>query len=485
MDLSVSHTLRHLSNNLYVFRVEFGPKDVPQDLKEVNLRPVHLACAVDVSSSMASPAVANDPELSKFSRMDLVRHSLEMVRRCLRPEDSLSLVGFADRANTLMPPTLMDQRGKAVAERALLNLRPYGNTNLYDGLFQAATTFSSDMNVGSGNVSRHVLVLTDGEPNMDPPRGIVAEFVSQMQKRYGMGGALPFGLHTFGYGYSLDTRLLCQMAELSGGMFGHIPDHTMCSTVFSNFLANTLCAATPNIRIHLAGNNSNFKIISSESAENGIGSVAWDGRRSVLLVANLPNPQDFQIDLKIGDAPYVIRSLNSLNPDQTPTGALAYDTAVSSVLDIVRKGLQNVDLKKTYSDLETTCGAIRLVASRGKGDPQFSALLDNIFNGDPIKGQVGKAFSNSEWFSRWGVQQPRDSGVHQLQRQQPPTLCQPALFGHQKRGRRSSRRHSAPNTLAFYRSLSRHVANLAGEYAFANRPMPPRRRLGLYRFIFQ
>ncbi|CAE6400616.1 unnamed protein product [Rhizoctonia solani] len=83
-----------------------------------------------------------------------------------------------------------------------------------------------------------VFILTDGQPNIDPPRGHIPMLKSYLD-------ALPsdapnFTISTFGFGYNLDSRLLDEIANVGQGMYGFIPDSGMVGTVFVHALANLL-----------------------------------------------------------------------------------------------------------------------------------------------------------------------------------------------------------------------------------------------------
>jgi len=47
-------------------------------------------------------------------------------------------------------------------------------------------------------------LLTDGEPNLNPPRGIIPT----LKKYIDIEELLTPNIHVFGYGYELDTKLL-------------------------------------------------------------------------------------------------------------------------------------------------------------------------------------------------------------------------------------------------------------------------------------
>ena len=53
-----------------------------------------------------------------------------------------------------------------------------------------------------------LFLLTDGMPNINPPRGILQMLISYLDTH-----PLTFSIHTFGFGYSLNSQLLLQIAK--------------------------------------------------------------------------------------------------------------------------------------------------------------------------------------------------------------------------------------------------------------------------------
>ncbi len=75
-----------------------------------------------------------------------------------------------------------------------------------------------------------ILLLTDGLPNVEPPRGTLP-----MLKRYKETNALPCAsIGTFGFGYNLDSALLEGIAKEGNGMYAFIPDASFVGTAFVN-----------------------------------------------------------------------------------------------------------------------------------------------------------------------------------------------------------------------------------------------------------
>jgi hypothetical protein len=83
-----------------------------------------------------------------------------------------------------------------------------------------------------------IFILTDGQPNVEPPRGHIPMLKSYLD-------ALPSNspkltISTFGFGYNLNSQLLDDIADLGQGMYGFIPDSGMVGTVFVHAVANLM-----------------------------------------------------------------------------------------------------------------------------------------------------------------------------------------------------------------------------------------------------
>jgi hypothetical protein len=206
-------------------------------------KPIELIAIVDNSGSMGEVADAEATESFGYTRMDLVKHTLRTLAAVLQETDTLSIVTYSTQARVVLTPTPMDTVGKAKISAALDTIHPDSQTNIYDGIRQAAGIANSPELAGKNIVA---LLLTDGFPNVNPPRGIVPTLkMMEMKNRW--------TLSTFGFGYKLDSALLSELAIWGGGLFGFIPDCSMVATIFINFIANVLSTATTNATITYDG----------------------------------------------------------------------------------------------------------------------------------------------------------------------------------------------------------------------------------------
>ena len=202
---------------------------------EPKRQPLVLLAIVDNSGSMGELAEPADAaESYGYTRQDLVGHGLTTLATILGPDDMMGIIKFSTSAQVVMRPCKMDDSGKMKAKAAIKTITPDSQTNIFDGCRLANELANSPELEG-----RHIvaILLTDGFPNINPPRGIVETLRNLPSKN-------PWTLSTFGFGYNLDSLLLSQLAEWGHGLFGFIPDCTMVGTVLINFLANILSTAS-------------------------------------------------------------------------------------------------------------------------------------------------------------------------------------------------------------------------------------------------
>jgi hypothetical protein len=212
-------------------------------------QPIVFIAIVDNSGSMGEEASGGDGgESFGFTRMDLVKHTINTMAAILGPQDQLSIVTFSTNANVVLPPTFVDDAGRSKIQKALETVEPDSQTNIYDGIRMAAMIANQPDLAGRNIVAA---LLTDGFPNVNPPRGIL-ETLKLMPKQPS------WSLHTFGFGYKLDSRLLADIAEWGNGLFGFIPDCSMVGTVFINFIANMLTTASLGATLFVDGKRISF-----------------------------------------------------------------------------------------------------------------------------------------------------------------------------------------------------------------------------------
>lgn len=247
--------------------------------------PSDVVCVIDVSGSMQQvvdirDANGHSTEQFRLSRLDLVKHAMTTIIHTLGPLDRLAVVSFSNTASVVFDLLPMTEQGKATALVAIKRLRPQQMTNLWDGVLRGMNLLKQA--VEQRNAA--VLVLTDGEPNMEPPRGYVP---SLQQFLATAGSAFRAPIHTFGFGYQLDSTLLDQLATVgNNGSFAFCPDGGFVGTVFVHALSRLLTTAAYQTEVQLELPNGWVFAASQNGASSGGLSVEpLDGQnRAHLLV---------------------------------------------------------------------------------------------------------------------------------------------------------------------------------------------------------
>jgi hypothetical protein len=81
-----------------------------------------------------------------------------------------------------------------------------------------------------------LFILTDGQPNVEPPRGHIPMLERYLESHPIVRSALT--ISSFGFGYNLDSMLLSEIGRVGGGGYSFIPDAGLVGTVFVHAVAN-------------------------------------------------------------------------------------------------------------------------------------------------------------------------------------------------------------------------------------------------------
>ncbi|KAL9126207.1 MAG: hypothetical protein Q9217_004714, partial [Psora testacea] len=198
------------------------PREPSESTRHV---PCDIVLVIDVSGSMNSEAPVQDKERDGYTILDLAKHAARVALEDLDDNDRFGLVIFSNRAKIEQELVYMTRKGKKEALEHIDELCAYGSTNLWDGISTGIKLFNGQ----SPNRASGIMVLTDGQPNQHPPKG----YVYQLQNM-----SLPGSIHTFGFGYSIESGLLKSIAEVGGGNYAFIPDASMLGTMIIHAVEN-------------------------------------------------------------------------------------------------------------------------------------------------------------------------------------------------------------------------------------------------------
>ena len=97
--------------------------------------------------------------------------------------------------------------------------------------------------------TKAIFLLTDGCPNVSPTRGEVYTLQKTIEKDF--NNKLPCIINTYGFGYSLDSKLLNALANCGHGSFSFIPDAGMVGTIFVNSISNIMSSYASNLKVYI------------------------------------------------------------------------------------------------------------------------------------------------------------------------------------------------------------------------------------------
>ena len=204
-----------------------------------------IVAVVDTSGSMLSSAsikTSSGVVESGLAVIDIVKHALNTIVESLDAKDRFSLVIYSYEGKVVVPLTSATEDFKKDIKEKISFLKPYGQTNLWDGLLKGMNELKTK-DVGN---NKSIILLTDGCPNVEPPRGHIKTLEKYLEKH-----SNNFSLYTCGFGYDMDSPLLVKYSKMAplGGSYSFIPDSGMVGTIFINLMANIYSQQVNNLKI--------------------------------------------------------------------------------------------------------------------------------------------------------------------------------------------------------------------------------------------
>jgi hypothetical protein len=386
-----------------------------------------VCAVVDVSGSMGTETQNGDAESQGLSVLDIVKHACKTVIHSLTEQDRFCLVAYSSQATVKLELTVMDEAGKERASTEVDNLHPGGQTNLWDGLHAGLQVLND------GADATHmaaVLLLTDGQPNVIPPRGHVP-----MLQQYKDEHDLICSISTFGFGYNLDSALLQELAIEGQGQYAFIPDGSFVGTAFVNATSNILSTAARQLVLKLSnvGDVDGVDVLgysktltkASWGLQIPLGSITFGQAKDVVLrvpagsSAATSGGAGIRADL---DYMLVTPDRHTAFVEGTSDGAFAENggaQAQSLRAQFVTKCRDAVEHFKAgnHADAQQLMAGfsaqVKAAASDAASADDQQALTDLAADCD---GQVTEALSRGDWFNKWGKHYlPSLVNAHHLQ----------------------------------------------------------------------
>jgi Mg-chelatase subunit ChlD len=394
--------------------------------------PLDICCVVDVSGSMSDRATVQNAnggldESSDLCILDVVKHALKTIVLSMSDGDRLALVTFESIAKEVLPLTRMDSAGRKRAEEAIESMRADGGTELWKGLHMGMETLRKRHVISKSSPqqkqkpqpqpqptesqpseSRYAtcLLLTDGQPND-------AGHMEKLRKY----GEIPCSIHTFGFGYNIDSVLLTDIAREGGGGYVFIPDGGFVGTAFVNVAANLLTTFGDHLEADV--------VLSSPSA-----SIQRNGDTTILGGFTLVSPARIQMGcVHFGQSRSIVvpvvpgnetdsSAVSSVTVRYTQFDGTKHSVVIEDVKRVVDEAREGVlrDLCRVYG-VEAIRNALQCALagdyqSSRKGVKEQIAMIEKcelvatcpsvVDLVADLKGQVDQAVTNAQWFKRWG-----------------------------------------------------------------------------------
>lgn len=194
-------------------------------IKPENLKTpaANICLLVDCSTSM------------KGSRISMVKENILSFIETLKPEDTLSVVTFNDRAELVLSPTKVRDIG-AIHDR-IENFQCLGGTEIFRGVKAAADLFWGSATDG---VIRQIFLLTDGHTYGDE------DSCYEIAQKLNSKGIT---INTLGIGSEWNDIFLDKLARITGGSSTFISTHNDLKKYFENLSTSISIVAANNVSI--------------------------------------------------------------------------------------------------------------------------------------------------------------------------------------------------------------------------------------------
>ena len=380
---------------------------------EVQKRPpIDIVLCIDVSYSMFEEATLkgdkNETISHGISVLSLTISAAKTILYSLEDEDNISIVTFSSHAVTVVKNQACTAENKALISSELESLKPVSNTNMWAGMIASLDILKE---TSPHEKNKGIILLTDGIPNVEPPRGH-----ETMLEKYFRDERFKCMISTYGFGYNLDSYLLMNISNISGGDgYSFIPDASILGSVFINGISNLLTTAlyNPKLKIDLlhgvtfpdgtSAFEMNVDSLKYGKSKNFVFDI--DVSKAEQIVQRVPGTRS-----KLKNKPFSTVTLVLPDKELISTQSKCNVSMVQRQLirmDAITTINKSIELKKFNNDnfkemIHVFCQKITEYHSQTKDTYVHNILLD-------FTGQVKEALnmtSNGEkedWFSRWGI----------------------------------------------------------------------------------
>jgi len=370
---------------------------------EADVRPpADIVLCIDVSYSMFDEATLkgnSDETISHgFSVLSLTISAAKTILHSLNENDNLSVVTYSSQAMTIVENIACTPENKILIEAELDNLKPISNTNMWAGIHQSLDILRT---TSPPEKLKGILLLTDGIPNVEPPRGHV-----YMLEKYFRDHNFKCMLSCYGFGYNLQSDLLMDLSRVSGGDgYSFIPDASILGTAFIHGISNLLTTAVYNPVLTIDLSKNVWLNDTRKNIQICLDSLKYGQEKNLVFHLNTKHSQSRSMDylndfahVSLSFHGKVIETRENLRPPRDYYISNYYrQEAVNIINDCIQR--------KKYNDLSFRELLTRFITEVAKEDA-IPYIRDLLFD---LNGQVKESLNmtskgeREDWFSRWGI----------------------------------------------------------------------------------
>lgn len=364
--------------------------------KTINGRlPISIIAMIDVSGSMECDASLALPgtEDTSLTRLQLVQYSLKTIISVLGCEDRITLITFSNKADVALKNVLLTDEGKNKANAVIDSFSPQGCTNIWDALdkgIDQAIQESQNQGNNEYQINTSLLLFTDGEPNKNPPMGIIPCLEDKLSDLN-----VNFSISSFGFGYQIDSELMVDIAKIGNGIYGYCPDATMVGTIFISYMSSIISMVSPLSTLSISfkdGHQSKHTLSLYNEASTNL---------MISLGAN-DDPKDAQINLNLPltNQIFLVNEIKPLDDDDEQSVLNFRDQKYRKLLiDLI------LDSKKNNLNCDESIQKVKDLFENIRQQQNRTQFLNNLmidlFNDDDKHGQIERAY-HRDYFNKWG-----------------------------------------------------------------------------------
>ena len=221
-----------------------------------------IVLCIDTSGSMDASADKQGNEETGLSVLDILKYSANVIIKSGNEKQRIGIVQFSNEGRVIRPLTVLNESGKINLISSIELLVPSGQTNLYDGIIKSWDLFEL-----STCKKKSIILFTDGEPNMEPPRGYINQLQNVKEKKY--NGKYISDINIYTYGNNVNSQLSDSISKETNGVYGFIPDSILMGDLLTHKIAAIRSTKTKNaiLKLEFGDNVLNSYVSSSISHE--------------------------------------------------------------------------------------------------------------------------------------------------------------------------------------------------------------------------